>query len=68
VGARFFAHVQTGPGAMVTGSFSGVKRSGRGADHPPLLALRSRKSTAIPVTPSGTSGLLRGTLSVTYSA
>jgi hypothetical protein len=41
VGERFFAHVQTGPGAhstsctMGTGSFPGVKRSGRGADHPP---------------------------------
>jgi hypothetical protein len=38
---RFFAHVQTGPGAhpasciMGTGSFPGVKRPGRGADHPP---------------------------------
>jgi hypothetical protein len=33
-------HVQTGPGAhpasctMVNGSFPGVKRPGRGADHP----------------------------------
>jgi hypothetical protein len=42
VGARFFAHVQTGPGAhpacftMDTGSFLGVKRSGHGADHPLL--------------------------------
>jgi hypothetical protein len=41
VGARFFAHVQTGPGAhpvsrpIGTGSFPGVKRPGRGADHPP---------------------------------
>jgi hypothetical protein len=41
VWARFFAHVQTGPGAhpasctMGTGSFLGVKRPGRGADHPP---------------------------------
>jgi hypothetical protein len=41
VGARFFAHVQTGPGAhpasctMGTGSFPGVQRPGRGADHPP---------------------------------
>ena len=40
VGARFSTPVQTGPGAhpasctMGTGSFSGVKRSGRGADHP----------------------------------
>jgi hypothetical protein len=41
VGARFFAHVQPDPGAhlasctMGTGSFAGVKRPGRGADHPP---------------------------------
>jgi hypothetical protein len=41
VGARFFAHVQAGPGAhpasctMGTGSFPGLKRPGRGADHPP---------------------------------
>jgi hypothetical protein len=40
VGTRFFAHVQTGPGAhpasctMGTGSFPGVKLPGRGADHP----------------------------------
>jgi hypothetical protein len=39
-GARLFAHVQTGPEAhpasctMGTGSFPGVKRPGRGADHP----------------------------------
>jgi hypothetical protein len=41
VGAKFFAHVQTGPGAhpasctMGNGSFPGVKRPGRGADQPP---------------------------------
>jgi hypothetical protein len=41
VGARFFAHVHTGPGThpasctMGTGSFLGVKRPGRGADHQP---------------------------------
>jgi hypothetical protein len=41
VKARFFAHVQTGPGAhpaactMGTGYFPGVKRPGLGADHPP---------------------------------
>ena len=40
---RFSAPVQTGPGAhpasctMGTGSFLGVKRSGRGADHPPTM-------------------------------
>jgi hypothetical protein len=39
-GGRFFVHVQTGPGAhpasgkMGIGFFPGVKRSGRGADHP----------------------------------
>ena len=41
VGARFFAPVQTSPGAypasctMGTDYFPGVKRPGRGADHPP---------------------------------
>jgi hypothetical protein len=41
VGARFFAHVQTGHGAqpasctMGTGSFPVVKRPRRGAGHPP---------------------------------
>jgi hypothetical protein len=40
-GARIFAHVQTGPWAhpasctMGTGSFPGVIRPGRGAEHPP---------------------------------
>ena len=40
-GARFSTPVQTGPGAhpasctMGTGSFPGVKRPGRGVDHPP---------------------------------
>jgi hypothetical protein len=41
VRARFFAQIQTGPGShpasctMGIGSFPGVKRPGRGADHPP---------------------------------
>jgi len=41
VAAIFSAPVQTGPGAhpasytMSTGSFPGIKRSGRGVDHPP---------------------------------
>jgi len=49
VGARFSAPVQTGPGAhpasytMVTGSFPGVKRPGRGIDHPSHLAPWLRK-------------------------
>jgi hypothetical protein len=52
VGARFFAHVQTGLGAhpasctMGTGSFSGVKRPVRGADHPtpPSVEVENEKS------------------------
>jgi hypothetical protein len=57
VGARFFAHVQTGHGAHLasftvgTGSFPGVKRPRRGADHPPLLAPKTRISRAIPLLP-----------------
>jgi hypothetical protein len=49
VGARFFAQVQTGPGAypafytMGTGSFPGVKRPERGADHPPLSSAEVKK-------------------------
>jgi hypothetical protein len=49
VGARFSAPVHTGPGShpasstMVTGSFPGVKRPGRGVDHPPHLVPRLKK-------------------------
>jgi hypothetical protein len=56
-GARFIAHVQTSPGAhpasctVGTGSFPGAKWPGRGGDHPPLLAPRSRMSRAIPLLP-----------------
>jgi hypothetical protein len=48
-GARFSALVQTDPGAhsasctMGTGSFPGVKRPGRGADHPPPSMCRGRE-------------------------
>jgi hypothetical protein len=44
VGTRFSAHVQSGPRdhpgsyTMGTRSFQGVKRPGRGFDHPPHLA------------------------------
>jgi hypothetical protein len=54
--ARFFAHVQTGPGAhpasctMGTGSFPGVKLPGRGADHS-LLVPRLRMGRATPLPP-----------------
>jgi hypothetical protein len=49
VGAIFSAPVQTGPRAhpasntMNTGSFPGLKRPGRGVDHPPHLAPRLKK-------------------------
>ena len=48
-GGRFSATVQTGPGAhpasytMGTGSFPGVKRPGRGNDHPPYLVPSLKK-------------------------
>jgi hypothetical protein len=56
-GRDFFVNVQTGAGAhpasriVGTGSFLGVERLGCGADHPPLLAPRSRMSGAIPLLP-----------------
>jgi hypothetical protein len=49
VGARFFAHVQNGPGAhpasytMDTGYFLGVMRPRRGADHPPPSSAEVKK-------------------------
>jgi hypothetical protein len=41
------------PVQWIPGLSRGVKRPGRGADHPPLLTPRSRKSRAIPLLPSG---------------
>ena len=49
VGARFSAPVQTGPVAqpssctMGSGSFPGLKRPGRGVDHPPHLSAEVMK-------------------------
>ena len=48
-GTRFSASVQTGPEAhpasctMATGSFPGVKRPGRGVNHPSHIAPRLKK-------------------------
>jgi hypothetical protein len=64
--ARFFAQIQTGPGANTdssiigTGAFPGVKRPGRVADHPPLLAPKTKVCRAIPLPLPGLSSLLRG--------
>jgi hypothetical protein len=49
VGARFFTHVQTGPGAHPasctkgTGSFRGIKWPERGADYPPPSSAEVKK-------------------------
>ena len=58
--ARFSAPVQTGPGAypafciMGTGSFPGVKRPGRGADHPPPSKRRGHERVELYLySPSG---------------
>jgi len=51
--ARFFAPVQTGPGAYPgTGSFPGVKRPGRGVDHPPHLLPGFKKEYSYTSTPT----------------
>ena len=62
VGARFSAPVQTGPGAhpasctMGTESFPGVKRPGRGADHPPTSKRRGHERVGLYLSsPSGPS-------------
>jgi hypothetical protein len=61
VGARFFAHAQTGPGphpascTMGTGSFPGVNQPGRCTDHLPLLAPRSIMSRIYLYSPLGPS-------------
>ena len=59
-GARFSAPVHTGPGAhpasctMDTGSFPGVKRPGRGADHPPPSKCRCHERVELYLySPSG---------------
>jgi hypothetical protein len=57
MGVKYFAHVQTGPAAhpssctMGTGSFPGVKRPDRGADHPPLPTPRLRVIGSITLLP-----------------
>ena len=49
MGARFSAPVQTGPEAhpayftMGTGSFPGIKRPGRGVDHPPQSSAKGKE-------------------------
>jgi hypothetical protein len=66
---RFFAPVQTGSEAhpasytMGTGSLTGVKRPGRGVDHPPHLAPRLKEVLRYTSTPSlGLGGMFFGKL------
>ena len=65
--ARFSAPVQTGPGAhpasctMGTGSFPGVKRPGRGADHPSPSKRRGHERVGLYLySPSGPSWPVTG--------
>ena len=60
VGTRFSTPVQTGPGAHPAsyttgiGSFPGVKRPGRGADHPPPSKCRGHERVGLYLySPSG---------------
>jgi hypothetical protein len=66
VEVRFSAPVQTGPGAhpasctMDTGSFSGIKRPGRGANHPtPISAKANERVTLYLYSPLGLKSLYR---------
>ena len=66
-GTRFSASAQTVPGAhpasctMVTGSFPGVKQSGRGVDHPfPSRAEVEGRVELYIYSPSGPSWTVRG--------
>jgi hypothetical protein len=68
-GERFFTPVQTGPGAhpasytMGTGSFPGLKRQGRDADHPPPSSVEVTTEWSYTSTsPLGLWGLLYGEL------
>ena len=61
-GTRFSPLVQTGPGAQPpsytvgTGSFSGVKRPGRGVDHPPSTSAEVKEIVELYLySPSGPS-------------
>jgi len=67
VEARLSAPVQTGPGAhpasytMATESFPGVKRPGRGIDHPPPSRAEVKERVQLYLySPSGSSWLVLG--------
>jgi len=52
---------------MSTGSFLGVKRPGRGADHPPHIAPRLKKEYSYTSTPPlGLRGLIQGEMYLNF--
>jgi len=74
MGARFSTPVQTGPVAhpdsytMGTGYFPGLKRPGRGDDHPPHLQQRLKKGQSYTSTPPmGLRGLFRMNFTRTFT-
>ena len=74
MGARFSAPVHTGPGAhpafctMDTGSFLGVKRPGRGVDHPPPSKCRGQERVELYLySPSGLSWPVIGSTLFVYT-
>ena len=74
MGARFSAPLQTGPGAhpasytMGTASFPGVKRPGRGVDHPhPSSAEVKKEYRYISTSPLGLRGLLYVNFTFTFT-
>jgi len=73
VGARFSEPVQTGPGAhpasytMGTVSFPGVRRPGRGVDHPPQSSAEVKERIGLYLySPSGPSWPVLGELHLYY--
>ena len=71
-GTRFLAPVQTGPGVhpapctMGTASFPGVKRPGRGVNHPPVTSaeIKAEGYTCTPLL--GLHGLFQGDINLLY--
>ena len=69
MGSRFSAPFQTGPGAypasytLGTESFPGVKRPGRGVDHPPPSSAEVKERVELYLySPLGLRGLFQGEL------
>ena len=72
MGGEFSAPVQTGPGAhpasctMSTGSFQGVKRPGRGVDHPTPSSAEVKERVELKLySPMGLCGLFGVTFTFT---